>query len=181
MLFRSVPSLIAGGILIGPMLFEMPTLLGNSIFVLPQHDVLLQLAHEFHGAKVMALTAGSTLAFWLALAGIITAWVFNAGFPGWAESLKKRFSWAYAVITHKYGFDDFNQMVIVHGSRKLGHLFYDFSDIKMIDGVFVNGSGTLIRWFASVARRVQTGFMYHYALAMILGLVFFLGWLLLRF
>ena len=78
----------------------------------------------------------------------------------------------------KYGFDDFNQIVFVRGTRKLGEFFYIVSDLKMIDGIFVNGSGQFIRWFARVARFMQTGYVYHYALAMIMGLVIFLGWFL---
>jgi len=175
----AIPSLIAGGILIGPMLFSKSSLLGDSIFVLPQHNVLAQLAPEFHGAKLMALQAGSHLALWLALAGIVTAWMFTLGRPGLAEKLKRRFALLYSIMVSKYGFDDFNQLVIVRGSRRLGEFFYDVTDLKLIDGVFVNGSGRLIRWFSRVARQVQSGYIYHYTFAMIAGLMFFLGWLLL--
>lgn len=177
----AVPSLIAGGMLIGPMLFASPRLLGASIFVLPQHDVLTQLAAEYHGAKHMALVAGHSPTFWLALAGIVTAWIFNIGFAEFAEKLKKRFALLYQVMVYKYGFDDFNQIVFVHGSRKLGNFFYKVVDLIVIDGVFVNGSGKFIRWFASVARRLQTGYIYHYALVMMIGLVAFMGWILLGF
>lgn len=175
----AVPSLIAGGMFIGPMLFDSPHLLGNSIFVLPQHNVLMQLSHEFHGAVLMALTVTHSLPFWLAMAGIVTAWFFNIEFPQVAETLKKRLSFLYMIMVRKYGFDDFNQIVLVHGTRKLGDFFYYFSDLKIIDGLFVNGSGKFIRWFANVSRRMQTGFVYHYALAMVIGLVVFLGWFLL--
>lgn len=172
----AVPSLIAGGMLIGPMLFFTPRLLGSSIFVLPQHDVLLQLAQHYQGAQLMALEVLHSLPFWLAIAGIITAWIFNLGFTEWAETLKKRFAWLYAVMVNKYGFDDFNQIVLVHGTRRLGNFFYSVCDLIMIDGFFVNGSGKLIRWSARTVRRVQTGYIYHYALAMVLGLLVFLGW-----
>lgn len=171
----AVPSLIAGGILVGPILYKQ--LLGNSIFVLPQHNVLAIMAAEFHGAKRMALEAGKTLPFWLAIAGIMTAWLFNVEFPALAESLKKRFAFAYQIMVLKYGFDDFNQMVIVRGTRQLGNWFYTVSDLKFIDGFFVNGTGRAIRWFARVARQVQTGYLYHYALGMIVGLLIFFSWL----
>ncbi len=175
----AVPSMIAGGMLIGPMLFAQQHLLGNSIFVLPQHDVLLQMAEGFYGAKAMAIKATNGAPFWLAMAGIVTAWLFNLAMPQWAETLKKRLSWLYLIMVRKYGFDDFNQIVFVHGARRLGDFFYYISDLKMIDGIFVNGSGRAIRWLARVSRRVQTGYIYHYALAMVMGLLFFLGWLLL--
>jgi NADH-quinone oxidoreductase subunit L len=175
----AIPSIIAGGMLIGPMLFSTPSILGNSIFVLPQHNVLLTLAHEFQGAKVMALEAGSTLVFWLAIAGIVTAWIFNLRYTQVAEKLKKRFAFFYNIMVRKYGFDDFNQIVIVHGTRRIGDFFYKTSDLRLIDGVFVNGSGKLIRWFAGVSRRIQTGFIYDYAFSMILGVVVLMVWLML--
>jgi NADH-quinone oxidoreductase subunit L len=179
LLLLAVPSIIAGGILVGPMLFDMPRLLGSSIFVLPQHDVLLMLSAEFHGAQQMALHAPNTLTFWLALLGIITAWVFNIAYPQWSVALQKRFSFVYDILIRKYGFDDFNQIVIVGGARKLGEYFYHVTDLKIIDGIFVNGSGKLIRWFSNFARQMQTGYLYHYAVAMVLGLVVFMGWFLL--
>jgi len=172
----AIPSIVAGEMLLGPMLFYYPKMLGDSIFVLPDHNVINQLATEYHGSKLMALEAGKTLAFWLAMGGIFTAWLFTAGFPQWSTYLKKRFSLLYSVLVRKYGFDDFNQIVLVHGAQKTGHLFYDVSDVKMIDGVCVNGSGRFIRWFAQAARLLQTGYIYHYALAMVLGILIFLIW-----
>lgn len=174
----AVPSIMIGGALIGPMLFKIPSILGKSIFVLPQHDVLLQLAQEYHGAQLMALKAARSLPFWLAMSGIVVAWLFNAEYPQWSESLKIRFSFIYNILVRKYGFDDFNQLFFVHGTRKIGEFFYAFSDLKMIDGFFVNGSGRLVRWAARVSRGMQTGYLYHYAFAMTLGLFVFLAWFL---
>jgi NADH-quinone oxidoreductase subunit L len=172
----AIPSVIAGQILIGPILFSQPNLLGNTIFVLPDHNVINQLSTNFHGANVMALEAGTTLPFWLAIAGIITAWLFTAVFPQWSVQFKKRFHWLYLILVRKYGFDDFNQIVLVQGTQEAGHVFYDVSDVKIIDGVAVNGSGRLIRWFAQTGRLLQTGYIYHYALAMVLGILVFLAW-----
>jgi NADH-quinone oxidoreductase subunit L len=175
----AVPSVIAGGLLIGPMLFNTPRLLGSSIFVLPQYDVLTQLSADFHGATLMALQAGMHLTLWLALAGIATAWFFNLYRPALADKLKKRFAWGYNIIVSKYGFDDFNQIVFVRGARALGEFFYRVSDLILIDGIFVNGTGRLIRWFSLTARQIQSGYIYHYSFAMITGLLVFLGWLML--
>jgi NADH-quinone oxidoreductase subunit L len=174
----AVPSIIAGGILIGPMLFAHPRLLGSSIFVLQDHNNLAKLAADFHGARMMAIEASQTLPFWLAIGGIVTAWVFNLRFTHLAENLKNRFSGLYAIIEAKYGFDDFNQLILVRGTRRLGYFLYDISDLKLIDGIFVNGTGRLIRWFSRMGRHLQTGYVYHYMLTMVLGLLFFLGWLL---
>lgn len=174
----AIPSIFIGGFLLNAMLYAHPSLLGESIFVLPQHNALIEMAREYHGAKVMALEAGKHASFWLSIAGILTAWFFNAAYPSVAEKLKQRFAGLYAVMVKKYGFDDFNQKVLVAGTRQLGEFFYQIIDLKMIDGIFVNGSGKLIQWFARVARRVQTGYLYHYALAMMMGLAIFLGWFL---
>jgi NADH-quinone oxidoreductase subunit L len=181
LLLLAVPSMIVGGIFIGPMLFAQPHLLGNSIFVLPEHNVLQTMAHHFEGAALMALHATTSLTLWLALSGIVLAWYFNLFSPQTAEALKKRFAFLYMIMVKKYGFDDFNQIVFVRGTRWLGHIFYDYTDLKVIDGLIVNGSGKAIQWFSRVTRRVQTGYVYHYALAMVVGLVGFLGWLLLGF
>ncbi len=176
LLLLAIPSVVSGQIMVHPMIFSHTTLLGDSIFVLPEHNVLSQLSGEYHGPNMMALEAGKTLSFWLAIAGIFTAWLFTAGVPAWSEFLKNRFKWIYAVLVRKYGFDDFNQIVFVHGTQEAGHAFYDVSDVKLIDGICVNGSGRLIRWFAQVGRLLQTGYIYHYALAMVLGIVVFLAW-----
>lgn len=178
LLALAIPSMVAGGMLIGPMLFAHPKLLGDSIFVLSEHNVLALLAEDFHGAAYMALHAGHSLTLWLALAGIVTAWIFNLGYPEWAENLKIRFAFLYQIMVKKYGFDDFNQIVFVDGTRKLGNFLYKTCDLALIDG-FVNGSGKFIRWLARVSRGLQTGYMYHYALAMVIGLAVFMGWLLL--
>lgn len=181
LLALAVPSMIIGGIFVGPMLFAKMRLLGDSIFVLPQHNVLAEMAHHFEGATLMALHATISPTLWLALAGIITAWVFNLAMPQVAEALKKRFSFLYMIMVKKYGFDDFNQIVFVRGTRWLGHVFYDYTDLKLIDGVFVNGSGKAIRWFSRFARQMQTGYVYHYAFVMVIGLLGFLGWMLLGY
>lgn len=172
----AIPSVIAGQVLIDPMLFFQPKLLGNSIFVLSSHNVLAELAKEHHGANLMALEAGKTLPFWFAIVGIFAAWAFAAAFPQWAVVLKSRLKAIYWILVRKFGFDDFNQIVFVHGTQDAGNLFYNVGDVKLIDGVFVNGSGGFIRWFAQTSRQMQTGYIYHYALAMALGLVVFLAW-----
>lgn len=175
----AIPSIIAGGILVGPMLFAHPRMLGNSIFVLPQHDVLGLLSSDYHGAAHMALNAGLSLPVWLALAGIVTAWLFSLRYTALAEKLKKQFSWTYEIIVSKYGFDDFNQIVFVRGTRMIGEFFYRISDLILIDGIFVNGSGKAIAWLSRISRHLQSGYIYHYTLAMITGLLVFMGWLLL--
>jgi NADH-quinone oxidoreductase subunit L len=151
-------------------------LLSSTVFVLPEHNNLQQIAMDFRGANLMALDAGKTWAFWLSMAGIVTAWVCVAYIPSLSTMFKTRFAWLYNILIKKYGLDDFNQIVFVHGLRDAGQLFYDVSDVKVIDGICVNGSGRMVRWFAQFARRMQTGFLYQYALVMILGMLGFLIW-----
>lgn len=167
----AIPSVGAGALLITKMLYAQPTLLGDSVFVLPDHQVMAHLAKEFPGPAYMALYAGYGLTLWLALAGIFTAWIFTAYRPTWSAWFVQRFHWIYAILVAKFGFDAFNQAVVVDGTKDAGHLFYDVSDVKLIDGVCVNGTGTLVQWLARTIRKVQTGFIYHYALLIVVGLV----------
>lgn len=167
----AIPSLVVGGMLIYNILYANPTLLGNAIFVLPEHNVMAHLAKEFHGGGMMALTAGKHLTLWLTLGGIATAWYFTAFRPAMATWVTHHFSRLYALLVNKFGFDAFNQVVFVEGTKDTGHLFYDVSDVKLIDGVCVNGSAGLVRWVAKTVRLVQTGYLYHYALVMVLGIV----------
>jgi len=176
LLALAVPSVIVGALLIGPMLFSTPRLLGDSVFILPQHDVIKQLGADYHGVLAMAFEAMNGLTFWLVIAGVAAAWIFNVGFTGWTATLKQRFSWLYAILVHKYGFDEFNQAVLVKGTRETGEALYTVSDLKVIDGICVNGSGEAVRWFARVSRHLQTGYLYHYTLVMVLGLMCFLVW-----
>ncbi|OGT46566.1 MAG: NADH-quinone oxidoreductase subunit L [Gammaproteobacteria bacterium RIFCSPHIGHO2_12_FULL_41_20] len=172
----AIPSVFMGQMLIGPMLFAQPSLLGDSVFVLPEHNVLAQMARSYVGASKMALDAGMHLTFWFAMAGIVMAWMFIAAHPQWTEVLKRRFHWVYALLVRKFGFDDFNHTVFVKGTVELGDVCYEVSDVKLIDGVCVNGSGQAIGWLARTVRYVQTGYLYHYALSMVIGVLVFLLW-----
>lgn len=172
----AIPSVIAGQLLINRILFLHPTLLGNAIFVLPDHDVINELSTEFHGADMMALEAGKTLTFWLAIAGIVTAWLFTAYMPKWSDYLKRKFALIYKILVNKYGFDYFNQIVFVRGTQDAGRLCYEVGDVKVIDGAIVNGTGKFVVKFAQVSRLLQSGYIYHYALAMVLGILAFLIW-----
>jgi NADH-quinone oxidoreductase subunit L len=171
-----IPSIFAGMFLIRPMLFNSPRLLGDSIFILPHHDLLSRMTAEYHGATEMALEALQSLTFWLVLAGILTAWLCYVAYPRLAEAMKRKFPWLNTIMAHKYGFDDFNKIVFVDGARETGNLLYNVSDMKLIDGILVNGSGESVRWLSKVVRLVQTGYIYHYTLVMVLGLMAFLIW-----
>lgn len=175
----AIPSVIIGYILYMPMLYNTPTLLSKSLFILPQHNVLAELAHEVSSPLRSALGAPLTLTFWVTLAGIFLAWLCYIAFPAVPSILATRFSSLYKLLLNKYGFDTFNQKVIVGGSKALGRVFYRAGDQVLIDGFFVNGTARMIRWVAGKGRALQSGYLYHYATVMVLSLMVFLCWLLL--
>jgi NADH-quinone oxidoreductase subunit L len=176
----AVPSVILGYLLIAPMLFNNPTLLGNTIFVLPEHDVLSHFAADFAGAWQMVLTAFEHLPVWFAVAGIVTAWLCYWYRPTWPAIFAQRFKFIYWLFNHKYGFDAFNQRIFVKGGVSLATKLYHIADIKFIDGLLVNGSGRLINHLSATVRKAQSGNLFWYAFVMVLGLLGFLIWLLLR-
>jgi len=179
LILLAIPSVLLGFVLIKPMIYTVPGLLGGSLTVVPQFNVIAMMMPDFHGALAMALHAGMTLPFWLAVAGIVLAWYFTLKNPGVAVVLKQRFAFVYWIMINKYGFDDFNQIVLVRGTRRIGAILLNWFDMSFIDGFLVNGSGRLIGWASKIMRHLQTGYLYHYAFAMIIGLFVFVGWRLL--
>lgn len=174
----AIPSVILGWYLIGPLLFNANGLLGNTVYVSQAHNTLAQMASDYHGPWQMMLHAIYTLPFWLAIAGIVCAWVSYIAVPVIPAFFAKHFSVLRTILIHKYGFDDFNNLVFVRGGRKLANWLFQVGDVKILDDYMVNGSGRLIEWLSNTTRRLQSGYLYHYALAMVLGVLVFLGWLL---
>lgn len=172
-------SIIIGFVLYMPMLFNTPSMLGNSVFVLPDHNVLKELAHEISSPLQAALHAPLSMTFWLTILGIAIAWACYIAYPLIPSLLASRFNMLYRVLVDKYGFDKFNELVFVKGSKGLGQFFYKTGDQTVIDGFFVNGTGRTIRWLAQKGRAIQSGYLYHYVTVMVLGLFGFLWWLLL--
>ena len=165
----AIPSVIIGGLTITNVLYG--DYFQNVVFVQQAHDVLGHLKENYHGALYMIWHGIQTPPFWLMLAGIGTAWylyIYQTDLPA---KIKKSFSLVYDLLDNKYGFDAFNEKVIAGGTRGLGHIFSKFGDAMIIDGFIVNGSAKSVAWLSSVIRQVQTGYLYHYAFAMILGLI----------
>ncbi|MHB8166157.1 MAG: proton-conducting transporter membrane subunit, partial [Sulfuricella sp.] len=167
LIMLAIPSVVIGYIAIQPMLFG--DYFQGAIFVSENHPAMKELMHEFHGAFAMAIHALTTLPFWLALSGAGTAWLFYMKRPDIPEAIKQRFSLVYAVLDHKYGFDEFNDWFFAGGARLIGRSLWKGGDVAVIDGFFVNGTARLIGWFSSLTRRLQSGYIYHYAFAMIIG------------
>nr|WP_302473932.1 NADH-quinone oxidoreductase subunit L [Legionella sp. PL877] len=175
----AIPSVVIGYILYMPILFDVPSLLGKSLFVLPEHNVLAELGKEITSPLQSALHAVNSVTFWLAIAGVLIAWICYIALPTIPAFFARNFSWVYRILLNKYGFDTFNDHVIVRGSKAMGRLFYQTGDQRLIDGMIVNGTGRTVKWFAQRGRNIQSGYLYHYATVMILGLFVFLCWLLL--
>ena len=164
----AIPSVVIGYLTITPMLFGH--LLGDSIFVdAARHPAMTELAKEFHGAWGMAVHGLTSLPFWLALAGVVTAWYFYLVNPALPAAIKAKVMPLYTLLENKYYFDWFNENVLARGARMLGTGLWKGGDQAIIDGTLVNGSWKVVGLFSAAVRWIQTGYLYHYALAMILG------------
>jgi len=169
----AVPSLAIGAWLVGPMLFQ--GYFGGSLYVSPAHDVLAELGRDYHGALALTLHAFGHPPVYLAFAGVILAWTFYIRAPGLPERIAASLRPLYRLLVNKYGFDDFNQAVFAGGTRGIGRLLWQQGDVMVIDGFFVNGSALAVRWFSGVIRHIQSGYLYHYAFTMIIGLLILLA------
>jgi NADH-quinone oxidoreductase subunit L len=162
----AIPSICAGW-LIGPILYG--GYFGNSISIAPTHPALSQMAAEFHGVVPMMTHALKTVPFWLSVAGIAAAWCLYIWKPELPGELRQKAGMLVTILEEKYGFDRFNDWFFAGGARKFGSGLWRFGDVTLIDGLMVNGSARLIGWFAGVVRLIQSGFIYHYAFFMIIG------------
>ena len=174
----AIPSVILGYVLYMPMLFAKSTLLAPSLFVLPEHNALAELATEITSPLATFMHALTSGIFGITVLGILLAFVAYIVRPELPALLARVFSWPYRLFMNKYGFDAFNDLVFVNGSKALGRLFYQVGDQKIIDGAVVNGTGRTVRWFASKSGVIQSGYLYHYIAVMVFGVFAFLFWLL---
>ena len=173
LILLAIPSVVSG-YLISSMVFG--DFFGNSIMVHANHDVLAHHAESYHGVVGFVLHGLTALPFWLAMAGVATAYYLYMVRPDLPARLQQRFQWLYRLLDNKYYFDDFNQKVFAGGSRMIGQLLWKVGDQTIIDGAVVNGTARTVGMVAKVVRHVQSGYLYHYAFAMIIGL-----WLLLTY
>jgi len=173
----AIPSVIIGYLTIEPMLFT--GWLENSIYIdASAHGSVAALKEHFHSAFGLMLHAIATVPFWMMVGGSLAAWVFTLYRTDWAKKIQERFHRTNYVLKSLYGFDRLNDIVFVNGSRKLGEFLWRISDMTIIDQFVVNGSARLMRFMGSVIRPVQTGYLYHYAFFMIIGLMLVLTWVL---
>ena len=177
LILLAIPSVIVGYLTIGPMLFG--DFFGNAIFVdVTKHVAMKELADAFHGPVEMAAHALHTSVLYLALGGVVTAAVFYLWLPQIPAFFARVLAPIKNILDNKYYMDDFNQAVFAKGARVLGTGLWKRADQGLIDGWVVNGSTRVVAWFSANVRQVQSGYLYHYAFAMILGLIALIGWIL---
>jgi NADH-quinone oxidoreductase subunit L len=178
LIMLAIPSALIGWFTIKPLLFG--NFFDGSIYVAPANNVLEHLGEEFHGSAAMVWSAFATWPLWFAAAGALTAYIFYLWRPELADKAQRSLKWLYVILIDKFGFDWFNEHVIMAGARWLGGGLWRFGDQLVIDDGLVNGSARTVGWLRSVMRYAQSGYLYHYAFAMILGLASLLLWLIWR-
>jgi NADH-quinone oxidoreductase subunit L len=168
----AILSLVIGYIALEPMLYG--DFFKNVIFVNPEaHPAMEHLAHHYHefmhSPAGMAIHGFTSLPFFLAASGVALSWFFYMKRPDIPAAINARFIVIYNILENKYGFDSFNEKFFAGGSRCLGGLLWKFGDITLIDGAMVNGTANTMGKIAAKIRTLQSGLIYHYAFAMIIG------------
>jgi NADH-quinone oxidoreductase subunit L len=172
----AIPSVIIGALTIGPMLFG--DFFKGVIFIGENHKAMELLGEEYHGPVAMAIHSLTSLPLWLAIAGVAASYycyMINPRVPAWFFA---KFKAVHTLLDNKYYLDKFNQVVFAGGARLLGEGLWKIGDKTLIDGLLVNGSAKVVGWFSSLTRLAQTGYIYHYAFVMILGILGFLVYFL---
>ncbi len=167
LILLAIPSVVIGFFTIGTFLHT--DYFGDSIFISDEHPAMHEMYEHYEGAVGMALHGMTTLPFWLAVAGVASAWFLYLKRPEIPALIQKRFSWVYTLLDQKYYFDRFNDWFFAGGARGASRYLWKFGDVKLIDGFFVNGSAKVVGMFSGVLRGFQTGYVYHYAFWMIVG------------
>ena len=165
----AIPSVVIGAMTLMPMLFG-DVFKGVIHVDAARHPAMAELAEEIHGWLPMGLHGFVTAPFWLALAGVAAAYYMYMVNPALPAAIKRMFQPVYTVLDNKYYLDWFNENVIARGVRMLGTGLWKGVDRAVIDGLVVNGSWKVVGWVAGAVRRLQSGYLYHYALVMILGI-----------
>jgi len=174
----AIPSVVIGWPAIGSLLFG--DYFGNAVYVAPAHDVIARLGEHYHGPWSFVQHGLASPILGLATAGVMLAWYLYLKRPELPERLRVKAGGLYTLLVNKYYLDAFNDRFIAGGSRALGNLLWRGGDVAIIDGAAVNGSARLVGWIAGAIRGVQSGYLYHYAFATIIGLSALLAWLLWR-
>ena len=170
----AIPSLVIGAFLVGPMVLGDYYM--DAIHVSADHAAgLHEMALHYSGAFDFVANSYKHAPVWLALAGIFVAWLFYIRFPHWPGKIAGLFAIPYRLLVRKYYFDEIYQAVFAGGARNTGNTLWQWGDVRMIDGFLVNGTAHMVRRFSALIRKAQTGYLYHYAFAMIIGLLLLLA------
>ncbi len=168
LILLAIPSVVIGYMTIEPMLFG--EFFKDAVFVNTDlHPAMAELAKIFHGPMAMATHALSTAPFWLAVAGVVSSYYMYMVNPALPAAIKRNSMPIYTLLENKYYMDWFNENVLARGTRLLGTGLWKGGDQALIDGTLVNGSWKVVGWISRLVRRLQSGFLFHYALSMILG------------
>jgi NADH-quinone oxidoreductase subunit L len=173
LILLAIPSIYTGWAYVGPMLAG--DYFGSSIFVGPEHRGMLEFREEWHGVAAFIQHGVLSLPFWLALAGIATAAFLYLVRPSLPATIAARLGGLYTLLLNNYYFDKFNDWFFAGGARGVGRLFSNVGDRFVIDGI-VNGSAKLVDRAAALLRHLQSGYVYHYAFTMIVGLFALMIW-----
>ena len=176
LILLAIPSAIIGWFTVGPVLFK--NYFGDAIFVAESKADTGLAAHDWHGSLALIKHAVMTPVFWLAASGVFVAWFLYLHRPDLPETIKSKMSGVYNLLDRKYYFDDLWIKGFAGGGRAIGTFLWKIGDELIIDGVLVNGTARTVGRLAGVMRQIQTGYLYTYAFAMIIGLTALLGWLI---
>jgi len=179
LILLAIPSIVIGYFTIGPVLFG--GWLSDSITVLPQNDVVAAVGHHFHGPKAMAMHAVQTVPFWLMISGFVLATVIYRIRPSIADFLQQKAAGLHRLLENKYYIDELYQKIFVSKFVSIGNSLWNKADAGVIDGWLVNGSARLVGNISTKVRVWQSGYLFHYAFAMIVGLIGILAiWVMLK-
>ncbi|OOZ36968.1 NADH-quinone oxidoreductase subunit L [Solemya velesiana gill symbiont] len=170
----AIPSVFVGYFTVDAMLFG--DWFKGAIYVLPEHNTIAALEKVVHDGNGMLGHFYASAPFYLAMAGLFVAWFIYMKKPPIAHDIKTRFNIVHTILDKKYYFDETYQALFAGGSRGIGKLLWDAGDRGLIDGLIINGSAKTVGRVAGWVRNVQTGYLFHYAVAMILGLLLLLTW-----
>jgi len=175
LLLLAIPSVVIGYFTIDAMLFG--DFLKDAIFVNEdKHEAMHELGHDYHGAIAMAMHAFSSAPFWLAFAGVVSSYYMYMINPAVPAAIKRACMPIYTLLENKYYMDWINENILARGARALGTGLWKGGDQSVIDGGIVNGSWKLVGAVSVVTRQLQSGYLYHYALAMIVGVFLLMTW-----
>jgi len=175
LILLSIPSIIIAWPTLGILVFG--DFFSNSIQQMSSYELF---GYKYQSPLNFLIHAFSGPVIYLSLIGIITAWVCYIKMPHFPEKISNKFAIIYKVLVNKYYFDYFYEKVVAKNTTKLGLVFWNFGDIKIIDDFLVNGTAIRIQKLSTISKKLQSGYIYHYALMMVIGLSLFLAWIIIN-